>query len=686
MSSPSGPPRAERPPSPPLPAWSTLPSDSTQSSTPRSVFDTPSTDSGAFTPALTASTAFTIPGSTGSVWGSEVKLQRVGEAASKIPVGFEYLDGAYRKETGDPRSRSFEWEAFTDSSDTTATPHLFKRRLGPTEVSYYLGSRGEGIEGGVNDMYLHLGFKAKSHLMQPDRVLDVWTEIVSRHGLLAASVEFSDYYDVRFCYESPKTTSETRNKAASLLDLRTNQDGKILLDGYLNGPRTLSDDRLAYLVISTPEATFSTDDPAAEQEYDFFLFSTHFLGDGMALHTTANEFFTLLAGSPPADAGVEAKNIEAVKAARGEVAASSLLPSTSTSILAPAMESKLATPSSWGKLGWSGAQVDFARDQAKLVGGHSFPRANLGTRKTLVPTVSFDGAKTKKILAACKAHGVTIAHAAFALSNAAYVRSIAGEEGEARRKPELPVMIYSALNVRPFLQKSEADWYHIAIGYYNIILPSFLPSTLSPSAYFWHQALSVRVQTSHAVKTPFLAARTALMALERERRSIGFERADEEKRAMKRVVEEAERGLKGLGIGVEESEEGDEAGRVKEAERLAKEAKEKAAKEAAAKKDQPAAPAKAPSTALLGLSMLGNLDGMYKHADFHGIQLHTLTTGSRQRPGALLLFAYTFAGKLWFSLGYDSNGFKKGSVERWWDELVKGVDEFLLEEPATVKA
>lgn len=55
-----------------------------------------------------------------------------------------------------------------------------------------------------------------------------------------------------------------------------------------------------------------------------------------------------------------------------------------------------------------------------------------------------------------------------------------------------------------------------------------------------------------------------------------------------------------------------------------------------------------------------------------------LTTGSRQRPSSLLLFAYTFAGKLWFSLGYDSNGFKEGVVENWWKELHLGVEEFLL--------
>lgn len=61
------------------------------------------------------------------------------------------------------------------------------------------------------------------------------------------------------------------------------------------------------------------------------------------------------------------------------------------------------------------------------------------------------------------------------------------------------------------------------------------------------------------------------------------------------------------------------------------------------------------------------------------MSLHTLTTGSRQRAGAMLVFGYTFAGRLWLSLGYDENGFADGVVERWWAEVLKGVDEFLVD-------
>ncbi|KPV78279.1 uncharacterized protein RHOBADRAFT_11250, partial [Rhodotorula graminis WP1] len=469
-----------------------------------------------------------------------------------------------------------------------------ERRLGPTEASYYLGSRGDLLEGGVNDMYLHLGFKARASLMAPARVLDAWTEITRRHVLLTSAVKFEDYYDIRFVYDSPLDPQEARAKAAQHLTLVTGKEGK--------GAETGAIDR-----------AFD-----AEQEYDLFLLSTHFIGDGMALHSTANELLTLLAG--PSDreqvraAGPASHDDEAAALARAHV-------------LAPAMESKLVLSERWGSRAWAAAKVEFENEQSKLVGGHAFPRARLGPRRTVVPTCSWSAADTKKILAACKRHGVTIAHAMFALSNLAHVRTVA----DGRRQPDLPTMLYSALNVRPSLVKEDppVDWYHIAIGYFNIILPSFVPRSLSPADYFWHQCLSVKAQTSRAAKSPFLAPRTALMALEREQRSIGGEQES-------------------VGEKMVEQVHVDPTGR-----------------------------SQAPSTALMGLSMLGNLDGIYKHADFHGINLHTLTTGSRQRPGALLLFAYTFAGRLWVSLGYDENGFEPDTIERWRTALVAGVDELL---------
>jgi len=95
----------------------------------------------------------------------------------------------------------------------------------------------------------------------------------------------------------------------------------------------------------------------------------------------------------------------------------------------------------------------------------------------------------------------------------------------------------------------------------------------------------------------------------------------------------------------------------------------------------PIKPAPTPSSALMGLSLLGNLDATYTHATHatRGLTLHTLTTGSRQRRGGMLLFGYTFAGKMWVSLGWDVNAFETGVVERFWEEVGKGVEEFVMD-------
>jgi hypothetical protein len=44
----------------------------------------------------------------------------------------------------------------------------------------------------------------------------------------------------------------------------------------------------------------------------------------------------------------------------------------------------------------------------------------------------------------------------------------------------------------------------------------------------------------------------------------------------------------------------------------------------------------------------------------------------------MLLFGYTFAGKLWISLGYDENGFEEVVVKTFWKNVKDAVDEFLV--------
>lgn len=106
------------------------------------------------------------------------------------------------------------------------------------------------------------------------------------------------------------------------------------MNTYLNGPRTLSNDRLAYIVIATPGETpnfpfstpnnefarslanvtllppmpslqqFPTASGPALQDFHYLLATPHCLGDGMALYRMSDEFFQLVA-SDHTDEGLE---------------------------------------------------------------------------------------------------------------------------------------------------------------------------------------------------------------------------------------------------------------------------------------------------------------------------------------------------------------------------------------------
>lgn len=210
--------------------------------------------------------------------------------------------------------------------------------------------------------------------------------------------------------------------------------------------------------------------------------------------------------------------------------------------------------------------------------------------------------------------------------------------------------MYSALNVRPLLLKPPPSYWFLAVGYFNVVLPAFIPSGSSASETFWHRARVAKDQSAKAAKNSMVIYRTHEMAKERGTRSRAWGKEDDEKANGTWVAPPA---------------------------------------------PAPAVKAPAPSNALIGLSLLGkpfpyvililseqhptgNLDAMYKHQDFSSVKMHTLTTGSRQRNGGMLLFGYTFVGKLWLSLGYDEEGFEMEPVRTFWKGVEQAVEEFLL--------
>lgn len=520
----------------------------------------------------------------------------------------------------------------------TSGPVSRERKLGDSELSYYLPGRAAG----VNDMYLHLGFKSPERIMVRGRVRAAWAILRMRHPLLASRVVMQGYDDVRFVYSPPLSPEQALAEAGNQLEYR-HQTKDDLIESYLNGPRTLSNERLSYLVVSqtpakllTPPSTPRisevspvrpperlTDDDIAT-DYELFICAAHSIGDGMALHQFANDFFGLLGCASSQEA------MEQLVADEWKQRCGRRLP-PDVPALPTSVEENLGTdPSRFRRVA---GRIDFQNSLDKQIGGQAFPRRSDPVRHTIVPTTSFDEKQTKAMLKACKAQGVSISSAMFAICNIAWARM------SPREKQELPMMMYAAMNIRPFFPKPIHDSYwFLAVGYFNIILPNFIPASCDVSKTFWHRARKAKEQSSRTANSPMIQSRNREMAIKRGKQSRAWAKEDDEKEA---------------GVCIPSAPK--------------------------STSDKPPEPPRNPSVALLGLSLLGNLDGIYKHANFPDIRLHTLTTGSRQRHGGMLLFGYTFAGKLWISLGYDENGFDRGTVDLFWANVDAAVHELLIQ-------
>ncbi len=245
--------------------------------------------------------------------------------------------------------------------------------------------------------YLHHRLTAPAHLMGKERLHHLWAYQLLRHPLLACHAESFTYADVRFVNTCPRTLFEALFSAEKLFAYFTAGDD--VISTYLNGPRTLSNDRLAMLIVTAPEHS--------EGDYEMMLCTTHFLGDGMALHTFMNELYTLI--------GSNKSVLDIADMIEDELDTHRALPRS--------LEARLPVVGNGSKFAAAVGAEEYNRSEAKLIGGQSFPGSLVKKgRHTVVPTFAYSGEETKKILAACKGKGVTIAHAVFALCNIAWSR------------------------------------------------------------------------------------------------------------------------------------------------------------------------------------------------------------------------------------------------------------------------
>lgn len=288
--------------------------------------------------------------------------------------------------------------------------------------------------------------------MTRDRILHLWALQLLRHPLLASQLSVNDYEDVQFTYTKPpflsaaimqaedrfiylspvqsvrssprssppsfRSRSRSSSPASSVssgdspytpsssvnweYEARPSTEDVDLIDSYLNGPRSLSNERLGMLCVKH----------VSEGKYEVMLCSTHFLGDGMALHTFMNEFYTLLGSK------------HTVSSLREEI--NSLLAqanqSSNPSLPLP-LEDRLPKLGNGSALAGKVGKEELGRSDSKLIGGQCFPGAKVKKeRRTVVPTFPYTPEETKRILKKCKENGVTIAHAMFALCNLAWAR------------------------------------------------------------------------------------------------------------------------------------------------------------------------------------------------------------------------------------------------------------------------
>lgn len=239
-----------------------------------------------------------------------------------------------------------------------------------------------------------------------------------RHPLLAGTISSagsSDYTDVRFVHARPANYVDALREASMRFDFE--RSSRSVVDAYLNGDRSLSDHMLSKLVLVAPALYTPPASPGREsaryaQEaqdrgmYELMLCATHFIGDGMALHTTMNEFYTLLGSDKTV------RELEGML--RQELSREAAVE------IPKGLEACLPRQN---KLQEGAGQVAYDQAERRLVGGQSFPAPETRrARRTVVPTFAYSAEDTKKILGKCKANGVTIAHAIFALCNIAWTR------------------------------------------------------------------------------------------------------------------------------------------------------------------------------------------------------------------------------------------------------------------------
>ena len=218
----------------------------------------------------------------------------------------------------------------------------------------------------------------------------------------------------------------------------------------------------------------------------------------------------------------------------------------------------------------------------------------------------------------------------------------------------LPMMMYTALSLRPFCapRPPQESFLFLAVSYLNVILPSFMPSTISEAETFWHRARLIRRQCAKYIQSPLLPLRVQHMSKERGIRAENFAKGDDN------ILQQSS---------------------ITTSNRVRSPISRPPEHVSVFTKPTLAAPRKPPSVALIGLSQLNNLDHIYIAADYPDFDLSYAGGQTRKQPGGMLLFTHTFRGKLSLVFGWDASAFQQGVVDAFWERVCSGVEEFMLD-------
>ncbi|KAK7044510.1 hypothetical protein R3P38DRAFT_167336 [Favolaschia claudopus] len=508
-----------------------------------------------------------------------------------------------------------------------------RRALSPNELSYFLPSRADGL----NDMFHGIKIHAPPSLISPLRVRIAWAIMRLRHSLLACRVEMplGKYDEAEFVLRPPSSTGEAMAQAAATIRFFDDVTGRELMHAFLNGPRTLSSDKLSAVHI----ARHGEISPGTHEFHIVYMLH-HMINDSPAMYTTENGMLELLGGSnTPGGPPRTDQELAAIldrewmdRCGAQRIPHDAIIPATEDRIQGLAR-------SKFRDAAWV---VDNKNIEKRFIGGHSFPRLKRKHRNMRWVEARFDVAQTKAIMAQCKAKRVTLPNVIFALLNYAWIRLCASRRDLPERK-DLPMLMYTAISTRRYLKPCSAldSYLSLALEYHNVVLPAFVPRHISPVQAFWARGREAQRQMFRHSHSPLMLQRSVASGMVRGQRAKAWARIDDE-------ADGTLPPTKHVSVPPPKPQSG---------------------------------PKPPPSLALLGITNAGDFwTNFFRPQTYPSITVQELAGMARKAPGSLFLASKTIKGRFTLAFLYDEPAFPPGMMEEFWRYVVDGVHEYVLED------